>query len=411
MTELILMPTTNWLTSRPIDISHGQIAFSALTSIILTDDRLASYNSTIKDAHAKRILAVAFYKGSNPNHNDHSAVLASCSEDMEVKVWNTATNSLLSQHKLHQNVPVCLDWLDLDSSEEAVLLSCDLKGNIFKYNVYTSAHTRYFPENKPISQIRTCPNSYLAAVGYRQGTIVLLDVRGEQNKIVHKLKSHEDTINCLHWFPATGHAEKETCQKLMSTLSTENLSRLLCSSSEDKTIRLWCADRGVELRKIDSPGGKDSNKKVVSNMGFTPLCWPEPRCILSGSFKGDLYALDLTSDEATTAWRPFAGDKPHKKVIYEIAACGERIVTLSLDRLVNVWSLSGLRQVSSMTTLNGYVYSIVSSPIEPDVMALSVGDSSVKLLNEKQNRRVTKHLTNNIKSEVTQVNVFWLKFP
>jgi len=44
------------------------------------------------------------------------------------------------------------------------------------------------------------------------------------------------------------------------------------------------------------------------------------------------------------------------------------------------------------------------------VMALSVGDSSVKLLNEKQNRRVTKHLTNNIKSEVTQVMRFYYNF-
>lgn len=38
-----------------------------------------------------------------------------------------------------------------------------------------------------------------------------------------------------------------------------------------------------------------------------------------------------------------------------------------------------------------------------DVLAISVGDSSIKLLNEKQNRRVNKSLGNNIKSEVTQI--------
>jgi len=402
------MPTTNWLTCRSIDISYqnSEIAFSALTSIILTNKTLGSYKTTIKDAHSKRISAVAFYNGITTE--DYS-VLASCSEDMEVRVWNTKTHSLIAQHKLHQNVPVCLDWLQLDSNENTsnnmFLLSSDIKGNIFKYNIHTSAHTRYFPENKPISQMRVCPNSYIAAVGYKQGTIVILDVKSEQNKIIHKLKSHEDTINCLHWFPLNG-IENETDHKMRLKFSTENLSKILCSSSEDKTIRFWCTERGIELEKIDAPGIKDTNKKPTStNMGFTPLCWPIAKQILSSSFKGDLYTLDLTNQNGQAVWRPFVGDKPHKKVIYEIGACGsDKVITLSLDRLVNMWSLNDMKQIGSMTTLNGYVYSIVSSPIEPDVVALSVGDSSIKLLNEKQDRRVTKHLSNNIKSEVTQVN-------
>ncbi len=36
-------------------------------------------------------------------------------------------------------------------------------------------------------------------------------------------------------------------------------------------------------------------------------------------------------------------------------------------------------------------------------MAISVGDASIKFLNEKQNKKVTKNFINNIKSEVTQV--------
>ena len=38
-------------------------------------------------------------------------------------------------------------------------------------------------------------------------------------------------------------------------------------------------------------------------------------------------------------------------------------------------------------------------------MAVSVGDSSIKLLNEKLHKKITKNLTNNIKSEVTQVKI------
>ena len=38
------------------------------------------------------------------------------------------------------------------------------------------------------------------------------------------------------------------------------------------------------------------------------------------------------------------------------------------------------------------------------MIAISVGDSSIKLINERQIKKITKNLTNNIKSEVTQIS-------
>lgn len=100
MSEILLQPTPNWFTSRPIDICQkdGMIASSAICSIILTDNLFEKYNSTIKDAHAKRIVALSFYNCSNTTFN----LLASCSEDLEIKVWNANTNSLVNNHTLHQ---------------------------------------------------------------------------------------------------------------------------------------------------------------------------------------------------------------------------------------------------------------------------------------------------------------------
>ena len=92
-------------------------------------------------------------------------------------------------------MPTCLDWLNFDeNTSDSILVSCDSKGNIFKWNLTTNAHIRYFPENKPITQVRSCPNKWIVAVGYKQGTIVILDVKSDTMKINHKLKLHEDTI-------------------------------------------------------------------------------------------------------------------------------------------------------------------------------------------------------------------------
>ncbi len=179
MSELLLQPTPNWFTSRPIDICQktGTIASSAICSILLTDNLFEKYNSTIKDAHSKRIVALAFHSNNKATTN----LLASCSEDLEIKVWNIQTGLVVNQHSFHQNVPTCLDWLKFDIKEEEsqidlILFSCDFKGNIFKWNLNTNSHTRYFPENKPITQVKSCPNKHIIAVGYKQGIIVILGI-------------------------------------------------------------------------------------------------------------------------------------------------------------------------------------------------------------------------------------------
>ncbi len=102
MSELILMPTPNWLTSSPSDIYRfdGSIAFAAINSILLTNNLFESYNSTIKEAHCKRIIALKFSQSYQTSENPR--LLASCSEDLDVKIWNTNQNILINSHKLHQ---------------------------------------------------------------------------------------------------------------------------------------------------------------------------------------------------------------------------------------------------------------------------------------------------------------------
>jgi WD40 repeat protein len=173
------------------------------------------------------------------------------------------------------------------------LVSCDVKGNIYKWNLNTNEHFRYFPENKPITQVKSCKSHSLIAVGYKQGTICILDINTEQMKIMFKLKNHEDTINCLCWFPFDSlNSDSNEVEKFQSLFSVENAKIVLCSSSEDKTIRLWDGLKGNELKCIKSPGNssssssrKNSQFQAVAKINYTPLCWPSPRYIVTGSFK------------------------------------------------------------------------------------------------------------------------------
>jgi WD40 repeat protein len=130
-------------------------------------------------------------------------------------------------------------------------------------------------------------------LSYKQGGIVILDVKHDQMKILHKLKNHEDSINFLFWFPMKeSDSNSDDFKKLEDIYKTNDFSMILCSSSEDKTIRLWCASKGVQLKLIKAPGVNTSSTsktqakgQQVAKINYTPLCWPNPTTLISGSFK------------------------------------------------------------------------------------------------------------------------------
>jgi hypothetical protein len=103
MSELVLIPTPNWFTSRPIDICKldGSLAFCTINSITLTKNLLNEYDSTIREAHSKRLHAIAFHV--TRLDAKEIKLLASCSEDFDVKVWQLGSNNkLFMQQKFHQ---------------------------------------------------------------------------------------------------------------------------------------------------------------------------------------------------------------------------------------------------------------------------------------------------------------------
>ena len=188
----------------------------------------------------------------------------------------------LNMSLLLKNQPTCLDWLDIADCNESILISGDIKGNVFKWNMSTNTHVRYFPENKPITQLKACYNKYLVSIGYKHGTIVILNVQSEHLKIVYKLKSHEDAINYLYWNP------KENEENEFSKVSDASL--VLCSSSDDKTIRFWSIEDGTQLKMLPAPvsgksGQQQQQQQKSTKINLTPLCWPTSRYIISASYR------------------------------------------------------------------------------------------------------------------------------
>jgi hypothetical protein len=131
MSELVLMPTPNWFTSRPIDICKhdGSMAFCTINSIILTKNLLNEYDSTIRDAHSKRLHAVAFHV--TVLDAQEVKLLASCSDDLDVKVWQLGCNNkLFNQHKLHQVTPI--SHIQFSTSLFSLLIKCHFNSRTYQ---------------------------------------------------------------------------------------------------------------------------------------------------------------------------------------------------------------------------------------------------------------------------------------
>ena len=153
-------------------------------------------------------------------------------------------------------------------------------------------------------------------------------------------------------------------EKLVGLLEidAEEMPFVLCSSSDDKTIRFWSAKSGKELKCVNAPGQSNtalatrskSKQTQQSKISFTPLCWFRPGTLVSGTYSGDLVSLDLSPTEfdvsasrmdltnqqvLTGKWNKFEAEKSeqlHKKIIYDIVSVETSLITLSLDKLVRV---------------------------------------------------------------------------
>ena len=116
-------------------------------------------------------------------------------------------------------------------------------------------------------------------------------------------------MNLLHWFPSSSvlskievvdddgdnnENKKRLLQRLKSNLKVDDLTMVLCSSSDDRTVRLWSLTDGTQLRCIQAPANSTNETSATGNKAsftaankikFTPLCWPTAQYLVSSSFR------------------------------------------------------------------------------------------------------------------------------
>ncbi|XP_063784441.1 gem-associated protein 5 isoform X2 [Pseudophryne corroboree] len=419
--DRILSASPNWYCSRASDAAGGLFGYAARNSVCLlriSPQEPGFYGELV--GHTDRVSSFAFSHFSGQSH-----LCASSSDDGSVKVWDTQTKSIVTEHKLHRNTISALHWSPLVKD---LLVTGDEKGIVVCFWCNRNDGQQFFPEPRTIVCLSCSPHQEdLVAVGYKDGMVVLIDI-SRRGEVTHRLRGHDDEIHCLVWCPQP--REEDLTQKLEGVPGvewnstngdllpeTEHKGCYLASGCKDQTVRIWSSSTGKGIMTLKLPylkrrgGGTDP---AMKERLWLTLHWPHgrPTELLSSCFGGEVLLWDLTRT-GKQKWSLLGSSEGqnHTRIVFNLCSLvteegTELLLSTSMDRDVKCWDLGSLSCCWSLSSLGGFVYSLAFSPVAAGCLAVGVGDSMIRVWNTLSvtNAYDVKTLWQGIRSKVTALS-------
>ncbi|KAM7161684.1 gem-associated protein 5 [Macrochelys suwanniensis] len=419
--ERVLPASPNWYCSRCSDsCGAGRLfGFGARNSVYLLEIGAAPAFHGELVGHTERVSGFTFCR-----YPGQSNFCASSSDDGTVKIWDTQTLTVVTEHMLHQNTISALHW---SSHVKDLVVSGDEKGTVICYWYNRNDSQQFFPEPRTIFCLACSPHhENLVAIGYKDGMVVIIDI-SRKREVVHRLRGHDDEIHSLAWCPVPGEEVLYSRQEELQEGEVPNGELMqeaavtkgcyLASGSKDQTIRIWSCARGRGVMTLKLPtlkrrsGGVDP---AIKERIWLTVHWPcgHPTEIVSSCFGGELLLWDLTQS-GKRKWTLLGSSlegQNHTRIVFNLCSVQtdgrELLLSISMDRDVKCWDLTTLDCCWTLPSLGGFVYSLAFSPVDTGCLAIGVGDSMIRVWNtlSLSNTYDVKTFWQGIKSKVTALS-------
>ena len=347
------------------------------------------------EGHKGRVTAVSFVCGGSLGH---AHLCFSASLDGAVRVWDWQAGE-------------CRRVLRLPRADEAatavaasgavdVVLSGSDAGGVFAWASLGGA-----ADSQPCGASREAAvtaiafsgaESTLAAVGYADGTLALVDAQARA-VLATVTDAHGADVQALDWHRG-----------------------LLATSARDRRVRVWKVDIAEEAyasrQNVTKPPQHNKRVTLVSDLELSstkgrqsvqksrtwvPLCWlPEGDAASATLLTVDpatgelLVWRDLPCDGSRQKGTPLRLAVMHSRPVFTLArvpspepATGvPRLFTVSMDRVAALWQVTPpsqdflAKRVWHTVGLGGFGYSLAACPADPQVLAAGVGDNTIRLL-------------------------------
>ncbi|KAL8612934.1 hypothetical protein ACOMHN_001017 [Nucella lapillus] len=314
-----------------VAFAHGKLATTS------TDKTIRLWNAEdFSELPCSPFLAHA-YNVHGCSFSALGSMLATCSTDGRVIVWDVKTGSIKAefQHASKSSIRVCKF-----SPSASYIVSGSDDDTICMWEVSTQKLVRsYTGHEDTVMALAFSPDGHYLVSGGPNGDLYVWDAAfGHGRYLSLKVDAHDLGVTCCEFSPTYGTACEQSgpmCQLLLAT------------GGKDSLIRLWTfvAQVGspeVMLKCHDTlPGHTD----IVMSCAFSP----SGSLLASGSL-----------DKSVRFWDPVKG-----VALFSIDACHSRFVTCcafstdgahlatgSMDRTVKIWRLTDTAQI--MEGLKGY---------------------------------------------------------
>jgi len=220
-------------------------------------------------AHANLISRIK----QSPFNTSSNNLVATCSDDNTVKIWNISTPSnwiLIRTYTGHTYQVNDLEWLN-----EGTIVSGSYEGTVKIWSICTGETQTTFNPGSNVYSLNLLSNGFYLASGLADGRInihnindltitsLIVTLNGHTGYVFDLVLINSDLLASSSWdytvkiwnlttysikFILTGHASAVYGLKLLST-------QLLASGSSDSTIKIWNISSGTLINTLSFHAG------------------------------------------------------------------------------------------------------------------------------------------------------------